>query len=68
MFKKYYYYNKIILVFNMIDIFDIIHYLIGLLIVGFCVWTMIQIHEYFSKDNMQLETLINNSNSTRVNL
>ncbi len=49
------------LVFIMIDIFDLIHYLIGLLIVGFLVWILIRTHEYFSKDNIQLETLINNS-------
>ena len=45
----------------MIDIFDMIHYFIGLLIVGFLVWTLIQLHKYFSKDNIQLETLINNN-------
>lgn len=44
----------------MIDIFDMIHYLIGLLIVGFLVWSLIKAHDYFSKDNMQLEELINN--------
>lgn len=44
----------------MIDIFDMIHYLIGLLIVGILVWILIQIDKYFSKDNIQLETLINN--------
>ena len=45
----------------MIDIFDMIHYLIGLLIVGFLVWILIKTHAYFSKDNLQLETLINNT-------
>ena len=35
----------------MIDIFDLIHYLIGLFIVGFLVWLLIKIHLYFSKDN-----------------
>lgn len=45
----------------MIDMFDIIHYLIGLLIVGVLVWILIQAHEYFSKGNVQLETLINNN-------
>lgn len=52
----------------MIDIFDMIHYLIGLLIVGFLVWTLIQTHEYFSKNNIPIETLINsNSNSNIIN-
>jgi len=37
-----------------IDIFDLIHYLIGLLIVTFFVWTIIQIHNHFSKDNVPI--------------
>lgn len=32
------------------DIFDMIHYLFGLLIVGFLVWIIIQIHNHFSKE------------------
>jgi hypothetical protein len=36
----------------MTDIFDIIHYLIGLLILVFLVWVLIQVHNYFSKDNI----------------
>jgi hypothetical protein len=43
----------------MTDIFDIIHYLIGLLIVGLLVWSLIQIHNYFSKDNIPIEVLTN---------
>ena len=43
----------------MIDIFDIIHYLIGFIILGFLIWLLIQTHNYFSKDNIQIETLIN---------
>ena len=43
----------------MVDIWDMIHYLIGLLIVSFCIWVLIKIHLYFSKDNIPLETLIN---------
>ena len=45
----------------MIDIFDLIHYLIGLLIVGFLVWVLIKTHEHFSKDNIPIltETLTN---------
>ena len=54
-------FKKIILLFIMIDIFDMIHYLIGLLIVGFLVCILIKTHAYFSKDNLQLETLINNT-------
>ena len=40
----------------MIDIFDLIHYLIGLFIVGFLVWCLIRLHEYFSKDNIPILT------------
>jgi hypothetical protein len=42
----------------MIDIVDIIHYLIGLVIVGFLIWLLIQIHNYFSKDNLSFEKYI----------
>ena len=38
----------------MIDIFDLIHYLIGLLIVGLLVWSLIKMHQYFSKDNITI--------------
>jgi len=40
---------------------DIIHYLIGLLIVGFVVWSLIKIHLYFSKDNIPIEVFISKS-------
>lgn len=40
----------------MIDIFDLIHYLIGLLIVAFLVWILIRTHEYFSKNNVPIFT------------
>lgn len=45
----------------MLFIIDIIHYLIGLIIVGFLVWGLIQIHNHFSKDNttMYIESLTN---------
>jgi hypothetical protein len=43
----------------MIDIVDWFHYLIGFLIVGFLIWLLVQIHNYFSKDNVPLEILIN---------
>jgi hypothetical protein len=35
-----------------IDIFDLMHYLIGLIIVALLIWTLIQVHNYFSKDNI----------------
>ena len=49
----------------MIDIFDLIHYLIGLFIVGFLVWLLIRTHEYFSKNNVPIvtESFKNQSNS-----
>ena len=37
-----------------IDIFDLIHYLIGILIVAFLIWALIQVHTYFSKDNIKI--------------
>lgn len=38
----------------LIDIFDLIHYLIGLLIVTFSIWALIQTHNYFSKNNIKI--------------
>jgi hypothetical protein len=35
----------------MIDIFDMIHYLIGLIILGLLLGLLIKTHNYFSKDN-----------------
>ena len=49
MFKKI-----LLLVFIMIDLFDIIHYIIGFVIVGFLVWLLIKTHIYFSKDNINI--------------
>jgi len=43
----------------MIDIFDLIHYLIGIVIVTFFLWIIIQIHNHFSKNNINFENLIN---------
>lgn len=43
----------------MIDIVDLVHYLIGLLIVAFLIWLLIRIHTYFSKDNIPVELLTN---------
>jgi hypothetical protein len=37
-----------------IDIFDLIHYLIGLVIVAFSIWALIQVHNYFSKNNIKI--------------
>jgi hypothetical protein len=36
----------------MLDPFDLLHYLIGILIISFLVWALIQVHNYFSKDNV----------------
>ncbi len=38
----------------MIDLLDLLHYLIGIIIVGLILWTLIQIHNYFSKDNIPI--------------
>jgi hypothetical protein len=38
----------------LIDIFDLLHYLIGLLIVAFSMWVLIQCHNYFSKNNIKI--------------
>ena len=43
----------------MIDIFDLLHYLIGLLIVGLLVCGIIKLHLYFSKDNIPIDILMN---------
>jgi GDP-D-mannose dehydratase len=45
----------------MIDIFDMIHYLIGFIILGFLIWLLIHTHNYFSKDNISIETIINSN-------
>ena len=38
----------------MIDIIDAFHYLIGIIIVVFLLWCLIQVHNYFSKDNITI--------------
>lgn len=38
----------------MIDLLDLLHYLIGLTIIGIILWALIQIHNYFSKDNIPI--------------
>ena len=47
----------------MTDIFDIIHYLIGFIILGLLIWLLIQIHIYFSKDNKSIEPFANKQKS-----
>lgn len=42
----------------MVDIFDLIHYLIGIIIVSVFLWIIIQIHNHFSKNNNNFENLI----------
>ena len=32
------------------DIFDMLHYLIGMIIVAFLIWVIICLHKHFSKD------------------
>ena len=43
----------------MIDIIDLFHYLIGIVIVSLLVWLIIKVHVYLSKDNIPLEILLN---------
>lgn len=38
----------------MIDIFDLIHYLISIIILCVFLWIIIQTHNYFSKDNIPI--------------
>jgi hypothetical protein len=42
-------------------LFEILHYLIGLIIVSFLLWLIIYIHNYFSKDNIPLEQILNST-------
>ena len=42
----------------MIDIVDLFHYLIGIIIVTFFLYVIIQIHNYFSKKNINFDKLI----------
>ncbi len=47
----------------MIDIFDIIHYLIGFAILGFFLWVIIKTHYFFSRNNKVIPSPTNlNSN------
>ena len=51
--------KNIIISIYMIDIFDLLHYLIGLFIVSLLVWGIIKLHFYFSKDNIPIDILMN---------
>lgn len=46
----------------MIDIVDMFHYLIGILILWVVLWVLIETHTYFSKDNIKIEPLLTNKN------
>ena len=50
----------------LLDIFDMLHYLIGLLIVGFLIWTLIQIHNHFSKEKVPIPSQSVNNNFKNV--
>jgi|1048.fasta_scaffold211909_1 flagellar biogenesis protein FliO len=43
----------------MIDIVDLFHYLIGIILVSFLIWVIIKIHLHFSKNNKSLEEIMN---------
>ena len=42
----------------MIDLGDLLHYLIGVIIVSLLIWLIVKLHVYFSKDNIPLEELL----------
>lgn len=44
----------------MIDIFDLIHYFIGFVILGIFLWTIVKLHNFFSRNN---KVIANNPNS-----
>ena len=41
----------------MIDILDLFHYLIGIIIVTLLLWIIIQIHNHFSKNNKPIKVI-----------
>ena len=45
----------------MIDIFDLIHYFIGFVILGIFLWTIIKLHNFFTRNNK----VIPNNSSTK---
>jgi hypothetical protein len=44
-------------------IYDGLHYLIGLVIVAFIIYMVIQLHNHFSKDNIPIKVSNNKPNS-----
>lgn len=38
----------------LLDIFDMMHYLIGLIIVAFLIWCIIKVHNYFSREKVPI--------------
>lgn len=44
----------------MIDIFDLVHYFIGFVILGIFLWTIVKLHNFFSRNN---KVIPNNSNT-----
>ena len=41
----------------MLDIVDVIHYLIGFVFLAVFLWVIIQTHKYFSKNNKTIEEI-----------
>jgi hypothetical protein len=39
---------------------DVLHCLIGLIFVSLCLWILIKIHVYFSKNNKSIENILDN--------
>lgn len=44
----------------MIDIFDLMHYFIGFVILGIFLWTIVKLHNFFSRNN---KVIPNHSNT-----
>jgi hypothetical protein len=51
--------NLLLYLFIMIDIVDLFHYLVGIIIVSFLIWVLIKVHLYFSQNNKSLEEIMN---------
>ena len=45
---------------------DLLHYLIGLIILGFFIWIIVKIHTYFSKDNILLDEVLGQMKQTQL--
>ena len=45
---------------------DLLHYLIGLIILGFVIWIIVKIHTYFSKDNILLDEVLGQMKQTQL--